>query len=791
MAKPDLSIYPAFVDGIAYSSWSESGSRPFFQLLASGGNKPYKWKVISGALPLGINLSSDGKLRGQALREADYEFIVEVSDSKGKNAIKGLTFRTESFRSKWMADAKFGIMLQWGAFTEPALYAKDQIPLFEQRIKNFDADKWAETIAKLGGRVLNFSVKGGDGIRLWPSTTPSCQELKTKRNLTLELINACHKRGIKFVAYFAPDNSWNKVVMDTDIDCKSTSSGAELNKGLIRELIKMGVDGLWIDMAASSELYPGSYGKWFPWNEMIPIIRANNPYAIFANNPGVHYGGTALRWPNTDVLVYEGRVSASESALQVAKPQIISKKVAIEVDNMLDNYWWEPVSGSVKNPKPASMIIKNMKANWEIGATYMLNYPIPANGEILPELYKPILNEIGKFVNANNGWSEMPVASVINGEYVGFQTIKLFAKPDAVIYFSIDGSKPDKKSKKYVSPITIKESTRLRAIAYEEGRPGSKILDRQYGIRNPEKQLFANRNFTSKISKTTTARIEPKGYYRGIRITVGRRNVTVSQIGRKFVAGNKNIHKILVQRFFDQYTLLNLDIKSGMAKVEKDGYQYINIPPLTLEAGKSYLIVSEEDGNDKFVASKVEKEDVNADFRIAGNAILSSTGDRVPVVEDGYGEILSLKYFTGGKESENIALGSKATLLDNAGNLLIPSTEILYADNAVDGDNKTHAQAGGQYAWTLQIDLGKVVDGIIKAAIDFSREYYPTDFEVFYSTKGTDWVSLGRTDKSDNLQILLNLTKIDARYFRIRSYKPDGPGQKGGQMGVEEFRLFK
>jgi Putative Ig domain len=59
------------------------GSAYEFQFQAEGGLAPLKWSVVAGAMPHGLRLEEDGKLRGapgEAKAEA-YAFVVEVTDS--------------------------------------------------------------------------------------------------------------------------------------------------------------------------------------------------------------------------------------------------------------------------------------------------------------------------------------------------------------------------------------------------------------------------------------------------------------------------------------------------------------------------------------------------------------------------------------------------------------------------------------------------------------------------------------------------------------------------------------
>ncbi|SEJ84325.1 F5/8 type C domain-containing protein [Dyadobacter sp. SG02] len=796
--NPKTSLYPAFVDNIIYQSWTEAGPSPFFQLTAEGGTPPYTWALAGGQLPKGLQMDKSGKIRGMASKEGNYSFTARVTDAKGASTTKPLVFEAAPFRSKWFADAKFGFFIQWGVFTQPSLKGKDGIAQFEKRITKFNADEWAQTVVNLGGKVLTVTINAGDGVRLWPSVTPSKLELKTKRNLVKELIDACHKKGIKFIAYFAPDKAWNKDVVDTGLD----GTYGTLNLGLIKELVLMGVDGLWIDMTAATELYSFDY-NWFPWNKMLPIMRANNPKLIFANNTGVYNGGTVLQYPNTDVIIYEGGTSAHEAALEVAKPTPVKKKLAIEVDNLLDNTWSWREDPKLRSPKPLDMMIKNIKKNWEVGATYIMAYPVPANGDIFPDIYADELKQIAAFVKKNQGWSETPRASLSDTvDYDKAQKLTLTASPRSKIYYTVDGNRPTTASKPYKAPISITRTSRVQAISVEPGKPASKVFDQTFtvlpgsGLNNAGTTAAAARSAApvARLAATESAgKTEPKGFYRGMRITVGPSPIRLTEVGRKYLEGNNGRHSIIVTRYTDDRPILTASLNAKALPVADDGYQYAPVPPLTLEAGKSYMISIRENEHDKFVPDDLKNAPANEDYRIIEYNILSPQGTKRPIVDDKVGQLLSLKYEKADNKNAkvNLALGKPAFLRANNDAVLGPSSQIYFAENGVDGDPATMAVAGGQYPWTLLVDLTKVESGIREVKVTFSQTAYSTEFLIMASPDNKTWTTLLHKKDNSDRNIDLKFNPVDARYFKIRSLKPEKQGEPGGAMGIMEFELYR
>ena len=82
--------------------------------------------------------------------------------------------------------------------------------------------------------------------------------------------------------------------------------------------------------------------------------------------------------------------------------------------------------------------------------------------------------------NYYSGYSVIPEFS-INGGYVEKGSkVKLFTNDDSDIYYTLDGSTPTSKSKKYTEEITINETVTIRAITHKDGYIDSDIESRTY-----------------------------------------------------------------------------------------------------------------------------------------------------------------------------------------------------------------------------------------------------------------------------------------------------------------------
>ena len=124
------------------------------------------------------------------------------------------------FRSstKWFADAKYGVFLQWGEWGYPQHGEKKKWP---QMIDDFDVEKFAATMQEIGAGYVIWSptwrthyfpapIKAVDNVL--PGRT-------SKRDLIADLISALGRRGIKLILYYhcgRGDKEWQARNWATD-----------------------------------------------------------------------------------------------------------------------------------------------------------------------------------------------------------------------------------------------------------------------------------------------------------------------------------------------------------------------------------------------------------------------------------------------------------------------------------------------------------------------------------------------------------------------------------------------
>jgi len=198
----------------------------------------YKRGVALGlaiAIALGCSAAGAGEIptRYQKAIEAQLARVDEgVAAGPYKPDWKDLGRHTAA--PEWFRDAKFGIYWHWGVYAVPAYgnewYPKwmhtkkgrrsyykhhvetygepdkfgyhDFVPMF--KAEHFDAEAWAELIAKAGARYAGPVCEHHDGFAMWASElTPWNAGAKgPKRDITGELAKAIRKRGMRFVTTF-------------------------------------------------------------------------------------------------------------------------------------------------------------------------------------------------------------------------------------------------------------------------------------------------------------------------------------------------------------------------------------------------------------------------------------------------------------------------------------------------------------------------------------------------------------------------------------------------------------
>ena len=151
----------------------------------------------------------------------------EVTAQKPKNSPV-----TKEERLKWWLDARFGMMIHWGAYSQCGGYWKGvyeegysewlrfrQIPgnEYDSLIRafnpvDFDAEKWVAIAKNAGMKYIVFTAKHHDGFALYDSPISNYDIIDMTqfgRDPVDELAKACQKAGLKFGVYYSVDRDWH------------------------------------------------------------------------------------------------------------------------------------------------------------------------------------------------------------------------------------------------------------------------------------------------------------------------------------------------------------------------------------------------------------------------------------------------------------------------------------------------------------------------------------------------------------------------------------------------------
>jgi hypothetical protein len=105
---------------------------------------------------------------------------------------------------------------------------------------------------------------------------------------------------------------------------------------------------------------------------------------------------------------------------------------------------------------------------------------------------------------------------------------------------------------------------------------------------------------------------------------------------------------------------------------------------------------------------------------------------------------------------------------------------------ATDGNPETYIQGCMEWPWQLEVDLG-VVREFRKVQVKYHHRNYATRLRLSVSQDGREWSTVSEQDNFDPFVTTLDFPAARARFVRCAALKPDGEGQTGVQMAIEEI----
>ena len=216
-------------------------------------------------------------------------------------------------RMKWFRDAKFGMFIHWGLYSQLAGEWNDKtvtggaewiqqylsIPSSQYSLlaktfsaKKFNADEWVKSIANAGVKYICITTKHHDGFCMWPTKMNDNWNItKTpyKKDVIKELSEACKRNGVTFCIYHSildwHHEEWPGRPTYNDY-AKNVPDKEKFKKylyGQLKELFSNygNIGMIWLDGSWDREHWTSDDGK-----QLEDYIRSLQPTVIINNRSG-------------------------------------------------------------------------------------------------------------------------------------------------------------------------------------------------------------------------------------------------------------------------------------------------------------------------------------------------------------------------------------------------------------------------------------------------------------------------------------------------------------------------
>ena len=316
-------------------------------------------------------------------------------------------------RMEWFREARFGMFIHWGLYSEAAGYWNGkpvpgagewamndlQIPLSQYAKlapefdpEKFNADDWVKTAKNAGMKYIVITTKHHEGFAMWPSklTDWGIKSTPFKRDPLQELSAACKREGIKLCFYYSimdwhspiyePRKPWNDIAMNpTDMEAYDAYM-----KGQLKELLtNYGPIGLlWFD---------GDWEKTWTYERGVGLynyLRGIQPSLIVNNRVG----------SCQDPLPGQVRPGDYQTPEQTIPSNGFGPGVDWETCMTMNDTWG--YKRGDETWKPTEALIRNLVDISSKGGNYLLNVG-PTDEGLIPDASIERLKEIGTWMKIN------------------------------------------------------------------------------------------------------------------------------------------------------------------------------------------------------------------------------------------------------------------------------------------------------------------------------------------------------------------------------------------------------
>jgi len=223
-------------------------------------------------------------------------------------------------RMKWWTDARFGMFIHWGLYSQAARHewVKHNEHLtneeYQKYFDQFDPDhfepkKWAKEAKAAGMKYAVLTTKHHEGFCLFDSkyTDYKATNTKARRDLVKEFVDAFRAEGLKVGFYYSlldwhhPDYTMDSAHPLVQVDTSKANydrlnKGRDMNKyraylkNQITELMtKYGkIDILWMDWSWNKGDKHGKWGDDWGAKDLLKTVRQLQPGIIVNNRLGLY-----------------------------------------------------------------------------------------------------------------------------------------------------------------------------------------------------------------------------------------------------------------------------------------------------------------------------------------------------------------------------------------------------------------------------------------------------------------------------------------------------------------------
>ena len=315
---------------------------------------------------------------------------------------------------KWFQDAKFGIFLHWGLYSQlggagtPGLAEwimhERKIPAAQyERLAQFfnpaqfDADEWVRGFKAAGAHYIVLTSKHHEGFAMFDSKVSDYDVIDATpfgRDPIKELAEACRRHGLKLFFYYS-QLDWHHPdyfpIGKTGQSAGRPAGGnwdryLDYQNAQLRELLTQygPIGGIWFDGWWDQE--ETSHRDRWKLETTYRMIHSLQPGALIANN---HHQAP---FPGEDYQAFE-RDLPGENAMGFNAAPI--SKLPLEMAETMNGSWGFSLTDA--NYKTTEQLIRTMVGAAGRNANFLLNSGPMPNGRIQPENMKT-LAEIGNWL---------------------------------------------------------------------------------------------------------------------------------------------------------------------------------------------------------------------------------------------------------------------------------------------------------------------------------------------------------------------------------------------------------